>query len=326
MRRRAVISLGCGAALAVALRGQAQGRVARIGVLSSYPPANAGAAASWSSFYAELASRAWVQGRNLVVEGRYAEGHPQRDATFADELAAARVELILATNSGAVTAARRATSSIPIVMVNVSHAVEAGFVASLARPGGNVTGVTNQASDMQGKFVELLRTVRPDTTRIGVVWSPDNAGSALAFNDAQGVARGQAIALLSLPVERPSDLEAVLAGALRDGVQAVIVHPAPAIVPAWRRILAWAVEHRVATLGQAQWVREGFLLSYWANTADLFRIAATFVDRILRGAMPAELPIEQPTRFELVVNIKTATALGLRIPQSLLFRADEVVR
>jgi putative ABC transport system substrate-binding protein len=314
--------------LAVALPGQAQMRAARIGVLSSYPPANAGAAASWSSFYAELASRGWVQGRNLAVEGRYTEGHPERDAAFAEELVAARVDLILATNSGAVAAARRATSSIPIpiVMVNVSHPVEAGFVASLARPGGNVTGVTNQASDMQGKFVELLRAVRPATTRIGVVWSPDNAGSALAFRDVQAVARGQGLALLSLPVERPADLQALLTGALRDGVQALIVHPTPAVVPAWRQIQAWAVEHRVLTLGQAQWVREGFLLSYWANTPDLFRIGATFVDRILRGAAPAELPIEQPTRFELVVNVKTATALGLTIPPSLLLRADEVIR
>jgi putative ABC transport system substrate-binding protein len=129
-----------------------------------------------------------------------------------------------------------------------------------------------------------------------------------------------------LPVERSADLQALLTGALRDGVQALIVHPTPAVVPAWRQIQAWAVDHRVLALGQAQWVREGFLLSYWANTPDLFRIAASFVDRILRGAAPAELPIEQPTRFELVVNVKTATALGLTIPPSLLLRADEVIR
>ena len=327
MKRRAIVRLGGSAALVAALPvlGQKQQRMARIGILSSYSPANAGAASTWAPFYAELGMRGWVEGRNLTLEGRYTEGHPDRDAAYADELVAARVELILATSSGAVTAARKSTSSIPIVMVNVSHAVETGFVASLARPGGNVTGVTNQAGDMQGKFVELVRSIRPDTRKIGVVWSPDNVGSALGFRDSQAVARSVGISILSLPASRSSDLEHLLPAALREGVQALIAHPTPAIVPTWRLIQAWAVDHKVVTLGQAQWVRGGFLMSYWARTPDLFRMAATFVDRILRGATPADLPVEQPTRFELVINLKTATALGLSVPQALLVRADELI-
>ena len=329
MKRRAIVRLGGSAVLVASLPvpvlGLKQQRIARIGILSSYSPANAGAASTWAAFYAELGLRGWAEGRNLTLVGRYTEGHPNRDATYADELVAARVELILATNSGAVTAARKATSAIPIVMVNVSHAVETGFVASLARPSGNVTGVTNQAGDMQGKFVELVRSVRPDIRRIGVVWSPDNFGSALGFEGAQAVARSLEISVLSLPASRPSDLEHLLPTALREGVQGLIVHPTPAIVPTWRMIQAWAIDHKVVTLGQAQWVRGGFLMSYWARTSDLYRMAATFVDRILRGATPADLPVEQPTRFELVINLKTAKALGLSIPQALRLRADEVI-
>jgi len=327
VKRRCILSLVGGAAFAVALPVLAQQqRVARIGILSGFPPASPGATALWAPFYAELQSRGWVEGRNLTIEGRYTLGRPERDADFADELVAARVDVILATNSGAVDAVRKATRSIPIVMANVSHAVESGFVASLARPGGNVTGVTNQAGDMQGKFVELVRSMRPDLKRMGVIWSPDNIGSALAFKDAQAIAGSLGVLLLSLPADRTADIERLLSAAQREGVQALIVHPTSSIVPAWRQIQAWASEHQVITLGQAQWVRGGFLMSYWADTPDLFRIAGTFVDRILRGARPADLPVEQPTKFELVINLKTAKALGIAIPQSLLLRADEVIQ
>jgi putative ABC transport system substrate-binding protein len=211
-------------------------------------------------------------------------------------------------------------------MVGVSHAVETGFVASMARPGGNVTGVTNQAGDMQGKFVELLREARPDLKRLGIFWSPGNVGSALAYKDAEAAARANGLRVVSLPLERAADVEAALQIAGREGVQALQVHPTPGVGTAWRRIMAWANEHKVATLGQAVWVRDGFLMSYWAYIPDLYRIAARFVDRILRGAGPADMPVEQPTRFELRVNLKTAQAIGVALPQSLLMRADEVIQ
>jgi putative tryptophan/tyrosine transport system substrate-binding protein len=301
-------------------------RRATVGVLSSFPPSTAGAAPLWAAFHAELESHGWVEGRNLTIVGRYAEGKEERQAGYAGELVAAGVDVIVATNSRAVDALRKATATIPIVMVNVSHAVEVGFVASLARPGGNVTGVVNQAGDMQGKFIELLRSVRPELKTLGIVWSPNNRGSALAFKDAQAVAQGAGVRLLSLPADRSADIEPLLAAAQREGVQALIVHPTPPIGLAWRRIQAWAIEHKVITLGQAQWVRGGFLMSYWADTPELFRAAAKLVDRILRGAKPADLPVQQPTQFELVVNLKTAKALGIKIPQSLLLRANEVIQ
>jgi putative tryptophan/tyrosine transport system substrate-binding protein len=302
----------------------AQRRVT-VGVLSSFPPSTAGAVPLWTAFHAELESHGWVEGRNLTIVGRYAEGKEERQAGYAGELVAAGVDVIVATNSRAVDALRKATATIPIVMVNVSHAVEVGFVASLARPGGNVTGVVNQAGDMQGKFIELLRSVRPELKTLGIVWSPNNRSSALAFNDAQAVAQGAGVRLLSLPADRSAEIEALLAAAQREGVQALIVHPTPPIGLAWRRIQAWAIEHKVITLGQAQWVRGGFLMSYWADTPQLFRLAANFVDRILRGAKPADLPVQQPTRFELVINLKTAKALGITIPQTVLLRADEAI-
>jgi putative ABC transport system substrate-binding protein len=327
VKRRSVVSLVAGVTFGAALPMRAQPqRIAHIGVLSGFPPSSPNAAPLWAAFYAELEARGWFEGRNLAIDGRYTEGKPERDAAYVAELVRAGVDVILATNSGAVDAARKATRSIPIVMANVSHAVEAGFVASLARPGGNVTGVINQAGDMQGKFVELVRSVRPDAKTIGVVWSPDNVGSALAFKDLQAMAGSLGVRLLSLPADRTADIGHLLASAQRDGVQALIAHPTSPITLAWPKIQAWALERKVMTLGQAQWVRGGFLMSYWANTPDLFRIAATFVDRILRGAKAADLPVEQPTKFELVINLMTAKTLGLTIPQSVLLRADEVIQ
>jgi putative ABC transport system substrate-binding protein len=239
---------------------------------------------------------------------------------------AARPQVILATNSSAVEALMRATTSIPLVMVGVSHAVEVGFVRSLARPGGNVSGVVNQAGDLQAKFIELLRTVRPGLQRFGVVWSPANRGSALGFRDTQAAAAAAGLRCVSLPVDETAQIETALAAAVAEGVQALTVHPTQAIAGGWRRILAWTLAQRVpALVGQASWVREGFLMSYWANTVELYRAAAAQVDRILRGAKPADLPVEQPTRFDLVLNLKTARALGLTLPQSLLLQATELI-
>ena len=300
-------------------------RVARLGLLATFPATVPGAALQWAAFFGELVTRGWVEGRNLLVEGRYNQGHAERDDALATELWAAQPDVILCTSSGAVDAARRMTRTIPIVMCGVSHAVEAGFVVSMARPGGNVTGVTNQAGDMQGKFVEMLRSVRPGMKRLGVFWSPSNVGSALAFKDAELAATRMGLQVVSLPLEQATDIERALQAADRAGVQALHVHPTPGVGPAWRRIRDWSIHHKVATLGQAAWVREGFLMSYWASNTDIFRNAAGFVDRILRGARPADMPVEQPTRFELTLNLKTARALELKLPQALLLQADEVI-
>jgi len=328
MRRRgAVIALVGLSILPRFLVAQTQ-RVARIGVLASLPASNSPAiAALWAAFYAELKARGWEEGRNLVVEARYTEGHAEKYAIFASELVAAGVDLIVAFDSQAVDAVRKATRTIPIVMSNVIYAVEAGFVASLAHPGGNITGVTNAAGEIGNKGVELFLSIRPDLRKMGLLWSPSNRGSAVGFKPMQDHARGLGIAVVSLPVDASVELGPALAKAQREGVQALYVHPTPAIYQGYPQIVSWAKENRVMTGSISNVLaRRGFLLSYGADFKDIWRITVTFVDRILRGAKPAELPVEQPTKFELVLNLKTAEALGITIPQSVLLQSNEVIQ
>ena len=302
-------------------------RVARIGVLCTLPPSNPIGAPAWKAFYAELKARGWEQGRNLVVEGRYIEGHTEKYPIFAGELVSAGVEVIITDQSQGVDALRKATRTIPIVMTGLVDPVKAGYVASLAHPGGNITGVSNQTGDLTDKLLELRLSIKPDLKKLGVLWSPNNAGSALGFEASQVVAHAHGIEQISLPVDAPADLGPALAKAQREGVEWLTVHPTAAIHPGFPQILAWATEHRVMTDSiTASFTRRGLLMSYGADYRDLGRISATFVDRILRGAKPADLPVEQPTKFELIINLKAAKAIGVTIPESMLARADEVVQ
>ena len=324
-RRGAIAALVALGALPRFLYAQPQ-RVARIGILANLLPSNAIAAPLWRAFYAELKARGWEEGRNLVVEARYAEGRAEKYPIFADELVAARVEVIVATNSQAVEASRKATRTIPIVMADVSHPVEAGYVASLAHPGGNITGVDNEAPDLQGKQFELLKSVRPDLRKLGVLWSHRNVASALTFEQMHDVARQFGVELVSLPVDARPDLGHALEKAQHERVQALLVHGPPPIQAGTQQIAAWAVENRVMTTSAFDYyTRGGLLWSYGADAGDLLRISATYVDRILRGASSAELLVEQPTKFFFVINLRTAKAIGVTIPQSLLQRADEVI-
>ena len=328
--RRDLLRFGLAATLAAALPvyGQPDRKTARIGVLASLPASNSAAiAALWAAFYAELKVRGWEKGRNLVVEARYTEGHAEKYAIFANELVAAGVDLIVAFDSQAVDAVRKSTRTIPIVMTNVTFAVEAGFVASLAHPGGNITGLTIEASDIGNKGVELFLSIRQDLRKVGLLWSPNNRGSAVGVKPMQDYAHGLGLAVVSLPIDASAELGPALATAQREGVQALYVHPTPAIYPGYRQIVDWAKQNRVMTASISSILaRRGFLLSYGADFKDVWRITATFVDRILRGAKPAELPVEQPTKFEFIINLKTAEALGLAIPQLVLARADDVVQ
>jgi len=324
-RRRAVLALVGLSALPRLLVAQPQ-RVARIGILSNPLPTNALVAPLYKVFYAELKARGWDEGRNLVVESRYVQGEVAKYPAFANELVSARVELIIATDSQAVDAARNATRTIPIVMNSVSHPVEAGYVASLAHPGGNITGVANESPDLQGKQLELLLSVKPDLKKLGVLWSPHNIASSLGFEQMHVVARQFGVELVSLPVDASAELAPALEKAQHEGVQALWVHATPAILSIYRQIAKWAEKHRlIAASWFGSFTRGGFFWSYAADPRDLARISATFVDRILRGANPAELPVEQPTKFSFVINLKTAKAIGVTIPQSLLQRADEVI-
>ncbi len=307
-------------------RAQTAERVRRVGFMDNLPPSHALAAPLWRIFHEELHTRGWREGHNLLIEARWAEGRVERFIDFADELVGLNLDLIVTIGSEATDAARKKTATIPIVMVGPSHPVEAGFVASLARPGGNVTGVTNLLNELVVKHLELLKELKPGIEQVGVVWSPNNPGSALGFKTLEGTGARLGLAILSLPVAKPEDLDAAFATILRARPQALHVHPTRPIGVRALRIGSFAVEQKLPTISASSgFVRAGFLLSYGANVTEMWRRAVYYVDRILRGARPAEMPVEQPTRFELVINLKTAKALEFTIPPALLFRADEII-
>jgi putative ABC transport system substrate-binding protein len=211
-------------------------------------------------------------------------------------------------------------------MLMVSHPVEAGFVTSLARPGGNVTGISSQLGDLAGKSLELLREVDPRVRRLALMWDPNNVGSTLGYQDTVSLAQRVGLHVISVPVRRSDDLEPALAGLTRERPDALILHPVPAIIESRARILEFALKHRLPSIGGTQGMTDaGALMSYGPNSFDAGRRAARYVDRILKGARPADLPVEQPTKFDLVLNLKTAKALGLTIPPSLVLQADRVI-
>ena len=318
--RRRILQIAVLAALRP-VGAQAQ-RVARIGILSNWSRTEP----VWPPFFAELKKRGWSDGHNLVVEARFVRNKIDEYAPAAAELVATQPEVILGTSSNAIDALRKASSTIPIVMVTVGNAVEAGFVSSLARPGGNVTGVTMSTGGpgLNEKRLQMLLALRPDLRRIAVLWDPGNRGSALSFRAFQEAASGFGMQVVSLPIERREQIEPMLAIALQQSVQALLVHPTIGVDEG--RLAAWAIEHRIATVGQPDSVPGGLLMAYGPDTPDQFRLAATYIDGILRGARAAELPVQQPMLYRFSLNLKTAKALRLTVPQDLLLQADELIR
>jgi putative ABC transport system substrate-binding protein len=299
----------------------------RIGYLASTPPlADPAAKRIWAVFLEGLREYGWVEGQNLLIEGRWVEGHTERYGPYAAELVSrGDIELIVAAGTQPTIEAKTRTTTIPILMLLVSHPVGAGLVASLARPGGNVTGITNQLSDSEKSF-ELLRELVPDLHRVFLLWQSDNPGSRLGFESATKLATRLGLSLSSASLATNSDLEPALASIAADLPQALIVHPVPVTFQRRREIAAFAAAQHLPTFGEtSEFARSGLLLSYGADVATIFRRAGFYVDRLLRGVKAAELPVEQPTKFELVINLKTAKAMGLTIPPSLIARADEVI-
>lgn len=315
------------AAAPFGLRAQPAGRMARVGLLASALPSNPVAAPIYDALWAELRSLGWIEGKNLAIEARYAEGQFERFPDLAAELVNAGVDVIVASIPPAVEAARDKTRRIPIVMVFVPDPVEAGYVASLARPGGNVTGLAYIAlNEIPLKNLELLLEIAPGARRIGVLWSPKDPASANSFGVEQPRAEKLGVTEVSLPVAVPEDIDSALELAQRERIQALRVYSTPVIFQEVRRVAAWAAKQRLpSTGGPREAAQAGLLASYNPDYRQLYRVAAAYVDRILRGANPAEMPVEQPTKFVLVVNLKTAKAIGITIPQSVLLRADEVI-
>jgi ABC-type uncharacterized transport system substrate-binding protein len=325
--RREFISGVTLAFLAVPRAAEAQPatRVYTVGILSIGAPDQADRSSFWQPFLDALRELNYVEGRNLIVKRASAAGRAELLAGLARDLVQGNVDVIVTTSTRETQAARQATSTIPIVMTFAPDPVGQGLVASLARPGGNVTGLTNLVPGLRQKYVELLREVVPGASRFAVIASPGSLGPA-SVRELETAARQLRLRLSLLPISQPDDFEAALTRAREEGAVGVIA-PADAVTLEHRRVLVGLVlKHRLPAI---YWVREyvddGGLMTYSANLKDLRRRAATYVDKILKGAKPADLPVEQPTKFELVINLKTAKALGLTIPPSLLLRADQVI-
>ena len=278
------------------------------------------------AFRGGLRELGYREGRNVVVEYRWAGGSNQRAAELAAELVRLDVAVMVSTGTPATQAARAASATIPIVMTAVGDPVGSGLVASLARPGGNVTGLSLLDTDLDGKRIELLKEAVPGLTRIAMLWSPSDAGMALAFGRVEVASRNLRLALQSLGLRDPAEIPGTLQAAETGRAQALIVTAQPFTIRHQAEILNVATKLRLpAMYTDRRFVDAGGLMAYGPSLVDVYRRAATYVDRILKGAKPADLPVEQPTKFELVVNLRTARALGLAMPSALIARADELI-
>jgi putative ABC transport system substrate-binding protein len=324
MHRREFIGL-LGGATAWPFAAQAQqaaGKLYRIGYITA-ASATPQIFASQAEFLRRLG---WVEGKNVLFERRYADNRLDRLAEVAAELVSLNVDVIIASGTLAPLAAKRATSIIPIVMNSAGDPLGSGLVASLARPGGNVTGMSLMAPDLGGKRLELLKEVLPRLSRVAVIWNAANPYSAIVFKETQTAAQSLGIQVQSLEVQGTDDFDVAFAAARRERPDGLVAVEDPLTVTHRKIIADFAAKDRLpAVYGLREFVAAGGLMSYGANLADLFQRAAGYVDKILKGAKPADLPVEQPTKFDLVVNLKTAKAMGLDLPSTLLARADEVI-
>ncbi len=325
-RRTFVKTLGVGLLAApLAAKAQQARRIARIGFLSSYSAERE--SIFLAAFQQGLLELGYLEGRNIFIEQRYAGGNFQKLPDLAAELLALRVDILVTTGTPAAQAAKNATSVIPIVMTLVADPVGTGLVASLARPGGNITGLSDFNAGVVAKRLQLLKEVVPSASRVAVLFNPANPTNPLQWKLTQAVAPALGVTLLSLEAKGADDIDRAFTAIRKQLPEALIVIGDPLFGTHRRRIVELSVKSRLpATYSNREWADAGGLMSYGANFGDLYRRAATYVDKILKGAKPADLPVEQPTKFELVINLKTAKALGLTIPPSLLGRADEVIQ
>jgi len=303
---------------------QQAAKIPRVGFLSPFSPS---ATALWhEAFRQGLRDLGWVEGKNISIEYRYAEGRHDRLPDLAADLVRLKVDVIVTATATDGQAAKHATRAIPIVIAS-GDLVGSGLVESLARPGGNITGLSHMAPELAGKRLELLKEMVPKLSRVAVLWNPQGRTSTLSWNEMQLPARKLGVQLHSLEVRSPNDFAKAFEEATRARAGALAIMPNPVFVTNLKRIADLAAKHRLPSIFHLrEFADSGGLLTYGIDRADMFRRAATYVDKILKGAKPADLPVEQPTKFQLVINLKTAKALGLTIPQSVLFRADQVIQ
>ena len=321
-RRQALLGMaGFGVLGSVASRAFSQGKPPLIGTLDG------GERMSWwAAFRGQLRELGYVEGKNINLEQRFARGKLDALPALAEGLVKLPADVIVTTSTAAALAAKRATDKIPIVMATGSDHVALGLAASLSKPGGNVTGLSTVATELTEKRFELLREMNPKLARLAVLWHRQNVGSSPAIRDLERAARRSKVSLKNLGFTKAEEIQGAFAAAVQERVEAVFVILAPLTYAERKNIGALALKHRLPTMhGSSEFVEAGGLASYGANYADLHRRAAVYVDRILKGAKPSDLPIEEPTKFDLVLNLGTAKAIGVQIPQAVLVRASRVV-
>ena len=324
MKRREFITLlGSAAAWPLAAHAQQAGKVPTIGFVGA---STASAQSQWvAAFVQRLRELGWIDGRTVAIEYRWAEGRDERFAEIAAEFVRLKVDVIVTSGTPQVLAAKQATSVIPIVFATAGDPVGTGLVTSLARPGGNVTGLSNQMTDLAGKRLELLREVVPNLRRLAIIANVANPAVVLEIAEAQAAARVLGLEVVIPEIRRAEDIAPAFK-ALEGRTQALYVTADALVITNRARIHTLAMGVRLPTMyASRDYVEAGGLMSYGTNIANLFRRAGDLVDKILRGAKPGDIPVEQPTKFDLVINLTTAKALGLTIPESFLLSADEVI-
>jgi ABC-type uncharacterized transport system substrate-binding protein len=316
----------CTMLFASVLPGQAQqaNKSPRIGMLISGSPSTH--RSRIDAFRQGLRELGYVEGRNIAIEYRYADGKFERLPELAAELVRVKVDIIVTSGSIVTPVAKKATSTIPIVMAQDNDPVATGGVASLARPGGNITGLSQMSPELNGKRLELLKEIVPKLSRVAIFGNATEPGNAPALKETEEVARTLGIKFQYVEIQKPDDFESAFEAATRGQAQAVIWLASPITFIHRKRIMELAAKSRLpAVYTTGEYPDVGGFMSYGPSYVDLFRRAATYVDKILKGAKPGDLPVEQPTKFELVINLKTAKQLGVTIPQSVLYRADRVI-
>ena len=329
MRRRGLLVLLGGTAMGWPLGARAQqpDRVRRLGLLLPYIQSDPQAHARVRALTAALQERGWTDGRNVRFEFRYTEGQPGRLPALAADLVQRSVDVILTAGTESTDAARKATTTIPIVMAAVGDPIAAGFIASLARPGGNITGASLLATELTAKRLQLLKEVLPALTRLAVLWSAANASVVQKLKQIQAAAPRFGVQLHPFELRVPEDLDKGFESAVQVGAQALMTTEDAIQITYRARVVELGKRHRMPVASEfGEFAQAGTLMSFGPSILDQFRYAASYVDKLFKGARPEDLPVEQATRFELVVNLKTAKALGLTIPPPVLSRADEVVQ
>ena len=313
-------------ALSVSAYAQQPKKVSRVGFLLF--PSRSAVAESLDAFRQGMRELGYVEGKNIVAEYRYADGKFDRLPDFAGELVRLKVDVIVAGGGfQAIQSAKNATSTIPIVMTGTADPVANGLILSLARPGGNITGPTTGGYELVGKRLELLKETFPKASRVAVFLPAASQSVSLSLNEIQTSGRALGLQIQSIEVRSTNDLDGAFQTATKGRAQALTVDPSPIFTSNRKQILEFAAKNRLpAIYPWRQYVEDGGLMSYDAKLSDLYRRAATYVDKILKGAKPSELPVEQPTKFELVINLKAAKQIGLTIPANLLLRADKVIK